>query len=144
MGHPEGRDGASYDAPHRRRRDYFCDGDVLVVCRLTDGDGPDLDVLAAALDRPARPLFLGRKSCPPARRLFAGWVEAETAHAALAGAIPRSLSETGARAQWPEAEGPGGARRSELPDLRNWRSGLHVGSRPVVEGRVTPARATAV
>ena len=137
-GAPEGRDGASYDAPHRRRRDYLCDAEALVVCRLAPGSGPDTealdtDTLAAALDRPARPLFLGRKPCLPARRLFAGWVEGETAHAALATALTRA-----ARAQWPEDESPGGDRRHELADLRNWRSGMHGGSRPVIEGRVIP------
>ncbi len=132
-GTPEGRAGDSYDAPHRRRRDYLCDSETLVVCRLVSGPGPDTDTLAAALDRPARPLFLGRKPCVPARRLFAGWVEGETAHAALTAALARPT-----RAQWPEEEGPGGDRRIELADLRNWRSGLHGGSRPVVEGRILP------
>ena len=83
---------------------------------------------------PARPLFLGRKPCLPARPIFGGWVEAETAHAALAAALPFA-----ARAQWPEGEGPDGARRIEIPDLRNWRSGLHGGTRPVIEGHVAPA-----
>lgn len=137
-GTPEGRAGDSYDAPHRRRRDYLCDAEVMVVCRLTPESGPDTEALdtealANALDRPARPLFLGRKPCLPTRRLFAGWVEGKTAHAALAAALPRT-----ARAQWPEEEGPGGDRRQELADLRNWRSGLHGGSRPVIEGRVIP------
>ena len=133
-GEPEGRDGASYDAPHRRRRDYLCDAEALVVCRLAPGQGPDLATLAAALKHPARPLFLGRKPCLPARPIFGGWVEAETAHAALAAALPFA-----ARAQWPEGEGPDGARRIEIPDLRNWRSGLHSGTRPVIEGHVAPA-----
>lgn len=132
-GAPEGRDGASYDAPHRRRRDYLCDAEAVVVCRLAPGPGPDTEALAAVLDRPARPLFLGRKPCLPARRLFAGWVVGETAHAALAAAVTGA-----ARAQWPEGEGPIGTRRMELADLRNWRSGLHGGSRPVIEGRVVP------
>lgn len=137
-GAPEGRAGDSYDAPHRRRRDYLCDAEALVVCRLAPGDGPytetlDTETLAAALDHPARPLFLGRKPCLPSRRLFAGWVEGETAHAALAAALTRP-----ARAQWPEEEGPSGDRRMELADLRNWQSGLHGGSRPVIEGRVIP------
>ena len=33
-GMPEGRDGASYDAPHRRLRDYQADLSVTVVLRL--------------------------------------------------------------------------------------------------------------
>ena len=134
-GSPEGRDGASYDAPHRRRRDYLADARVAVVLRLTDADlSPTLDHLADALNRPARPLFIGRKPCLPTRPLFAGWTTADTAHAAL--------SETGqpqARAQWPDGEGPTGDTTLHLSDLRNWRSGLHGGNRLVIQGRIPGA-----
>lgn len=110
---------------HRRRRDYLADHDCRVVLRLAPGEGPDLDTLAAALDRPARPLFMGRKPCLPSARLFAGWVEGADARGALAAlALP-------GRAQWPmTGDEPG----HDLPDLRNWVSGLHGGSRRVCEG----------
>jgi CRISPR system Cascade subunit CasD len=135
-GAPEGRDGASYDAPHRRRRDYLADARLTVVLRLAEADAiPALDHLAEALNRPARPLFIGRKPCLPTRPMFAGWTTADTAHAAL--------SETGlpqspfpARAQWPDSEGPAGDTMLRLPDLRNWRSGLHGGTRLVNQGRI--------
>ena len=124
-GRPDGRAGATYDSPHRRRRYYLADHDCRVVVRLSPGDGPDLDALAAALDRPARPLFIGRKPCLPSAPLFAGWVEGEDARAALlALALP-------GRALWPmEGAMPG----HDLADLRNWISGLHGGSRRVCEG----------
>jgi CRISPR system Cascade subunit CasD len=131
FGAPEGRAGASYDAPHRRRRDYLADARLLAVLRLAPDEGPSLDELAEALDRPARPLFVGRKPCLPSRRLFAGWTEGDTAHAALLG-----LGKREARAQWPLGEGPEGDRRVELSDLRNWETGLHGGSRYVIEGRL--------
>lgn len=121
MGNTEGRNWLT----HRRRRDYLADHDCRVVVRLTSGDGPDLDTLAAALDRPARPLFIGRKPCLPSFPLFAGWIEAEDARAALAAlALP-------GRALWPMT---GDAPGSDLQDLRNWVSGLHGGSRRVCEG----------
>jgi CRISPR system Cascade subunit CasD len=124
-GRPDERAGATYDSPHRRRRDYLADHDCRVVLRLAPGKGPDLDTLAAALDRPARPLFIGRKPCLPSAPLFAGWVEGEDAHAALA-----ALALAG-RAMWPmTGDEPG----HDLPDLRNWISGLHGGSRRVCEG----------
>ena len=44
--------------------------EVGYVGRFAQGGG--LDDLAAALDRPARPLFIGRKPCLPAGRLVAG------------------------------------------------------------------------
>jgi CRISPR system Cascade subunit CasD len=136
QGTPEGRFGASYDAPHRRRRDYLADARVLVVLRLATDDLPTLDTLAAALRRPARPLFIGRKPCLPTRPLHAGWCEAADAH----GALTLVGTTAHAAAQWPAAEGPAGDHRIDLPDLRNWRSGLHGGNRTVVQGRM-PLRA---
>jgi len=134
-GKPEGRAGDSYDAPHRRRRDYLADARLTVVLRLTDADlAPFLDHLAEALIRPARPLFIGRKPCLPTRPLFAGWATADTAHEALSETAPSE-----ARAQWPDGEGPSGHTILNLSDLRNWRSGLHGGSRLVVQGRLQRA-----
>lgn len=140
-GEPEGRDGASYRSPHRRLRDYHVDSSLRVVLRLEPDDrSPDLDEIAAALDRPARPVFVGRKSCLPSAPLLASgaarWVTADTAYAAL-----RALPDTdGARAMWPEDQGPGAGdavdQIKDCPDLRVWRTGLHGGSRRVVEGRV--------
>jgi CRISPR system Cascade subunit CasD len=124
-GHPDERAGATYDSPHRRRRDYLADHDCRVVLRLAPGEGPDLHTLAAALDRPARPLFIGRKPCLPSAPLFAGWVEGTDARAALA-----ALTLPG-RAMWPMR---GDDLGHDLPDMRNWISGLHGGSRLVCEG----------
>ena len=140
-GEPEGRDGASYRSPHRRVRDYHADSSLRVVLRLEPADrSPDLDQVAAALDRPARPVFVGRKSCLPSAPLLAAgvarWVTADTAYAALC-TLPES---GGVRALWPEHQGPSAGeavdRIADCPDLRVWRSGLHGGSRRVVEGRV--------
>ena len=146
-GAPEGRGGASYGAPHRRQRDYHADLSVCVVLRLDPaGEAPTLDALAQAFDRPARPLFLGRKPCLPSRPLLAKepirWVTGSTAHEAIC-AVPGQGGPL--RALWPVDQGPatpahdGVDRIADLADLRNWRTGLHGGSRRVVEGRVVPA-----
>lgn len=128
---------ATYDSPHIRYRDYHADTRMTVVMRLADAEEPPtLDDIAAALDRPARPLFLGRKGCLPADYLLAPepadrWIEAEDARAALV-ALP---GEGEKRALWPANPGEG----REIADRRNWRSGLHGGTRLVVEGRIAPA-----
>ncbi len=149
----EGRDGASYGAPHRRKRDYHMDARVLIALRLEDaGDGPDLEQLAGALFRPARPLFIGRKPCLPSRPVLPvrqeDWfVTAPDAYSALARPATRADSadnpaRTRFRAFWPRGEGPeegeAVSRIYDLPDMRNWRSGLHGGQRQVVEGFVMP------
>ncbi len=149
-GEPEGRagDGKTYRAPHRRRRDYHADLSTTIVLRLEPADEtPTLDDLADAFERPARPLFLGRKPCLPAKYLIEGeparWVCASTAHRALQ-AVPGEPNKK-LRASWPTGQGPelgdGVDRIADLADLRNWRSGLHAGSRRVVEGWITPGTA---
>lgn len=51
--------------------------DAVFVAAL-EGDGGLLQLCADALDSPAFPLFLGRKSCPPACRVLIGLYEDET------------------------------------------------------------------
>lgn len=125
-GNPDERAGASYDSPHRRRRDYLADHDCHVVLRLADDTAPDLDRLAAALNRPLRPLFLGRKPCLPSGPLLQGLLVADTVRAAL-----MATGQSGA-ALWPADEGSG--MTAELADLRDWRNGFHAGSRRVSLG----------
>ena len=149
-GEPEGRDGASYAAPHRRQRDYHTDLSLRVVLRLEPaGEKPTLDEVADAFNRPARPLFLGRKPCLPSTPLLAKeparWVSGDTAHQALQ-TVPRGELDhrepARLRALWPIGEGPhtgdGVDCIVDLPDLRNWRTGLHGGSRRVVQGWIAP------
>lgn len=87
----EERDGGadSYKSPHLRSRDYRADASVLVALRLEPAqEYPSLQDLATALDTPARPLFLGRKGCPPAIRISQGLVLAADAVQALREAPP--------------------------------------------------------
>jgi len=139
-GKPEERAGGAgtYESPHRRFRDYHADFSMLVALRLDPAnEPPTLDDLAAALDHPARPLFIGRKPCLPSCRLYAGWHEGENVLGALCSVRLPSHSPGGARLQWPDGEGilPGD-RILDLCDERNWTSGVHGGWRPVREGRI--------
>lgn len=151
-GAPEGRDGGSYGGPHRRFRDYHPDALVAVVLTVRpppaevlpgNRQHPSLGDLAAALDRPERPLFIGRKPCLPTWPVNAGLIEAETAHAALLKLPQLAPRKSGdLRAQWPAGEGPdhgpGVDKGIAIHDRRNWLSGLHGGTRRVIEGRVMP------
>ena len=147
-GVPEGRAGgaATYDAPHLRYRDYFADMRVSIALRLEPADAtPTLDDLAIALQEPARPLFIGRKPCLPSGSLFGGFVQGDTALAALlatplATDIPPAVT---IRVLWPDGEGrteitPN--RSYMLTDQRNWLSGLHGGGRLVCEGAIEYGR----
>lgn len=132
-GKPEGRGGSAntYNAPHIRQRDYDADKRVVVALRLDPTDeAPTLAQFAAALDEPARPLFLGRKPCLPTGRICAGIVDADGFLAALesmpvaTGVIPRVLL--------PGTEaGRGGDEIRPWSDQRDWHSGVHGGTRTV-------------
>lgn len=137
-GAPEGRAGGegTYRGPHLRYRDYHADAAVTIALRLEPADEmPTLDDVARALQRPARPLFLGRKPCLPATPIFHGWCDAMNILAALH-AAPRSTTDSVApRGLWPNGEGDvANARLVDVCDERNWTSGVHGGWRPVLEG----------
>lgn len=138
-GLPEGRAGGegTYKGQHLRYRDHHADAAVLVALRLEPADeAPSLANVADALQRPARPLFLGRKPCLPAAPLFAGWIDAPDVLTALKDAAPLAAN-AGPRVLWPAGEGDlPGSRRVDLCDERNWTSGVHGGWRPVCEGNL--------
>lgn len=128
---------------HRRQREYHADACVTVVLRLDPAeDSPDLDTIAEALDRPARPIFLGRKPCLPSSPLRGGSVSASSAYEALRRVPAVDAQHKPMRALWPQLEGPNEGREVHrivaLPDIRNWKTGLHGGTRLVVEGTVLP------
>lgn len=136
-GRPEGRAGGArtYEAPHIRRRDFDADKSVTVALRLDDEDeAPDLDAVAAALAEPARPLFLGRKSCPPTEPLLLASVDAPSLFDAL---TRQPLLDEGERKEvrvlLPASEASAERdRREPITDMRDWRSGVHAGSRTVL------------
>lgn len=134
---------ASYESPHLRYRDYHADLTALLAVRLEPAEEvPTLEDVAQALDRPQRPLFIGRKPCLPVGRLVAGWVDADTVLQALQLA-PVLRNHNSLRAQWPDGEGQlPGDRLVDVCDERNWTSGVHGGWRPVREGLIKNAENT--
>lgn len=128
---------ASYNSPHLRYRDYHADLTALLALRLEPvDDAPTLEDVAQAIDRPQRPLFIGRKPCLPVGRLVVGWVDADSVLEALQMA-PLISEARDFRAQWPDGEGQlSGDRLMDVCDERNWTSGVHGGWRPVREGLI--------
>lgn len=150
FGHKETRAGGaqSYNAPHIRERDYLADAAVTVALRLDPADeAPNLDALAAALTRPARLLFLGRKPCLPAGPVLMNVaVEAPTVLDALASvplitldahdtrrAAPAGTTVVISEAEAAAAQSP--HRRinaTERTTRRDWMSGVHAGLETLV------------
>ncbi|WP_200910983.1 type I-E CRISPR-associated protein Cas5/CasD [Sphingomonas sp. Leaf25] len=154
-GRVEGRAGgaATYNAPHIRYRDMDADARVLIAFRLTPAEvAPDLDTLGAALDRPERPLFIGRKPFVPSRPLVLDIVDAATIPAALVDGLallkdlPTGFNAAATLpAQWPigEAVDVAGAEEEELTDERHWPAGVHAGLRRVMRGSIAWPETTA-
>ena len=146
-GIPEYREGGSAkEGIHQRYRHYWADGLMTVVLALKEGGEPDLGAVKDALQRPARPLFLGRKTCLPARPLLDPKTplgEGENLLAILRKVTvwDRSgnpVSDGNEReACWP-AE-PGTVRWEQVRrvyDLREWANQIPAGSRWRVEGLI--------
>ena len=157
-GRPEPRAGGDAKfGTHIRQRRYRADAAVLAAIALSpEEEDPSPGELAAALEHPARPLFLGRKNCLPAEPIVFGMLDdAPDLVGALQGA-PRAFPERWVtvhgcpdsgefRAEWP-VDDERGLPRSErtrtqrVVDQRDWRNQLHGGERVVMRGRLALGR----
>jgi len=139
----EHRDGgpAAKFGTHQRYRHYWADGLMTMALTLVGDDEPTLEQVRQALHRPARPLFIGRKTCLPARPLL------DPNHAIQEGEVLREIlarvplwqrdgtMDTVGRqvdAFWPADESEGDQNR--VADRRDWISNLPTGSSLRVEG----------
>jgi CRISPR system Cascade subunit CasD len=144
----ETRGGASGEATHIRHRWYLADALVLVALTLSPADeAPRLVDLGAALDYPARPLFIGRKPCLPTAPMSLGLASSVDAAAALQEAQTR-LARSG-NAERPGRHGADTGIRVEIDarlvrdstatevetdrpvDRRDWRNQMHTAERAV-------------
>jgi CRISPR system Cascade subunit CasD len=129
--------GEATSATHQRWRTYWANGVMTVAVGLGEAGDPSLEALEAALRRPARPLFLGRKPCLPSGPLLLGRRECSSLRDALAkeppaGVAPRPVPAR-CRAIWPLDEAEGSAR-TERYDLRDWPNNIHRGGEVYAEG----------
>jgi CRISPR system Cascade subunit CasD len=146
-GNPEHRSGGP-DAKfgtHQRYRYYWVDGLMTVALGLKDHTVPDIGDLAEALRHPARPLFIGRKTCLPARPLLdpkTPLLEADNVLDALRRADP--WDRVGPSGEWREMEacwpaalaGGDEGHVERMYDLRDWRNQLPTGSHMRTSGRL--------
>ena len=138
------------EGTHIRHRDYLADAVYTLAFRLHPPDErPTLDDCARALERPARPLFIGRKACLPATPLLLCTKEAASPLDALIAVPPitatRSAAgrETRLAACWSPADGgshPGPLEEIRVADRRDWRNQVHGGQRLVRHGLISPTR----
>lgn len=130
-GVPQKRAGGaqSYESPHLRYRDYYADASLAVALTFEPpNEEPTLEVCAAALVAPARPLFLGRKTCAPATALTFGIVNANSIVDALdPERFPLADEHDDDVALFQLAELPIQAGDVRLAGRRDWVSDAHQG-----------------
>jgi CRISPR system Cascade subunit CasD len=143
-GAPEHRAGGAAAAfgTHQRYRHYWANGILTVALTLLGEDLPTVNDLADALRAPARPLFLGRKTCLPATPLLLAQSEAPDVLTALR-AAPRARRSVDPdppptmEACWPVHLGAfGTSREVAVYDRRDWHNQVHAGRRLRMEGLI--------
>jgi CRISPR system Cascade subunit CasD len=132
------RGGARSSVEGRNLMDKFflANGRLLVAIGVADGGPVSVDALAEALRQPKRPLYLGRRSCPPASFLLLQIIRAESPVAALRAVELPEWSEP--RPAWADAEDILEGRAFPVWDQRRYGEGRFAGERQMVEGKLTP------
>jgi CRISPR system Cascade subunit CasD len=94
-------DGGSKPVDYRQiiNKEYLAGASFLVAVR---GNQETIERLAAAVRRPKWPYFLGRKSCPPSARVFAGVGEYDDLVSALREYWPDGKRQASARVESPK------------------------------------------
>jgi len=146
-GVPDYRSGGSAQVgTHQRYRHYWVDGLMTLVLALKTEDELCINQVAEAIRRPARPLFLGRKTCLPARPLLDPHTPIVEGDDLLS--ILRNVpvwdrygkvkpADPTLPASWPE-QLPGTKEQSVryVYDMRNWSNQLVTGGRRRAEGTI--------
>ena len=147
-GVPEHREGglSARLGTHERLRHYWTDGLMTVVLTLKGNGDPTIDQVRNALKFPARPLFLGRKTCLPSRPILdpVSPVVEGTDVLTILRSVPVwdrfgiPLDNAGRRqACWPgELDSEETAELRWVHDLRDWANQLPAGSRLRAEGLI--------
>jgi CRISPR system Cascade subunit CasD len=125
---------------HIRYRDYVTNAVYTVLVTLDRAtEAPTLDEVRAAVERPARPLFLGRKACLPSAPLVDPVVFVDGSDPVVAlRAVPRAR-RPGRRPEperwtgWVDGDGSEPDRSVRIADLRDWANQVHTGRRWVRE-----------
>ena len=92
---------------HLLLRDYIVDAHITVAALLQDpAQEPTIDSIAHALQYPARPLFIGRSTCPPSEFIYQATTQSHSAIEALLNTpLPPSQDNAAAiRCRWATQE----------------------------------------
>ena len=115
-------------------REYRCDSLAIAAVEALQSARWTLDELAAALRSPLFPLYLGRKSCPPALPLAPEVIKADSLSKAFATKQRSLLALTGdggkAEVDWPSREDVRVLRLRHETVRFYWEDGMEAGMDP--------------
>jgi CRISPR system Cascade subunit CasD len=120
------REGSQITGLRPQQRPYRADADMTAVIELGASSPVNAEQVAAALDQPARPLFIGRSSCPPASKLAGRAFDAKSLEAAV---LEVARSHGGEIYLPAEAATPSwGDMPVSIPGSRDWTTYRHAGA----------------
>lgn len=134
--------GSASKGTHIRLRDYRADAIHTVVLTLQQTDiNPTIDDLQTALEKPKRPLFIGRKSCLPATPILIGRIQENNLTKALQKvSLPQRADEQSTYSAWWPVDDNRGHPRAEIKkpvtDRRDWSNQIHTGERWIARGEI--------
>ena len=117
-------------------RDYLIDASITVA--IASSNEEVLSKCISAVKRPARPLFIGRKTCIPTRPIFEAEANADSLFEVLStypttdGRMEASVRTEGNENHLYEEV----CREFLIRDEKDWANGFHAYERPVAEGIV--------
>jgi len=112
-----------------RNREYWADAQYTIALHV---DRMPAEEIEAALTRPERPLFIGRKPCIPSERIYRVVVEAPSPREALQLPDTIPVDDEGNKVVptriWYESD-----HGEPFTDARDWTNQIHVGERHVAK-----------
>lgn len=130
-GHVVKREGSVTTGTRQQFRPYRSDADMTCIIELLEGAPYAASTILTALDYPARPLFLGRTTCPPETALAGKLILASS----LQEAVQTSLSGTHVIHVYLPMESADiawGDIPVSIPGTRDWAAQRHSGSQTYV------------
>lgn len=127
------RGGTASSGTHIRLRDYLVDSAHTLAITLDSAEeAPTIEDLEKALREPARPLFIGRKTCLPSGPLFLSVTESEDLISALRQAPLVKAADPPPYRVWYGVDDPEPRKGVEIrpvSDRRDWKNQIHTGQR---------------
>lgn len=118
---------------------HYLAGGVFTAALAIKAGGPaQILEIAEALERPARPLFFGRKGCIPASKILQGIEEGNTPFEVLSRWPVDKEADVPLKCWYADGQGPKSGEPENVTDRRNFALDRFGGRRTVRLGKIQP------